>query len=226
MAQLIQKKRLINPPAKHHKKNPAALLTAANPPKKKVKKNPGPGLIVHRRKRRKNPDDLVSAGSALVRQGGVAFVAFTLTRHIPQMLLGSRNQGFLGYLANAGVAALTAYAAGRFGTRQDGHAAAIGGGLATISRAANEYLTPIGQFFRLSGIGDAMAVTKLGSPGRVGAIQPGFMFDAVPDGNGNPVLNDAFVEEMKRRMAAKPAAAPAMNGRGGSSPFSNRLMAA
>lgn len=112
-------------------------------------------------KRRKNPSG--AAPLNFVKDGAVALAGLVATRQGPQLILGAKNAGWLGYLANVAAAIATAMLAGKFAGKRAGSAALIGGGLYTVNRVLTEQFSPAGKFLSLSGVGDASAAASLGT---------------------------------------------------------------
>jgi hypothetical protein len=156
-------------------------------------------------KKHHNPDAkrILERPLNLLKDGVAAGGGFVATKQIPQVALKSRNVGWVGYLANTIAAFLAAAGIGAaFGPRAGG-AALVGGGLAIVARAAEEF-TPLGQHLMLSGVGDPVAAGKLG------AIVPGyFVYPEQRDRTtGRPVIPRAIVEAVLAQLPP-PAAAPA-----------------
>lgn len=152
------------------KRNPVHLVTLgfANPQRgtmKKRKKNSAQARVRSRqrnpftsskprslkdtaRRRRRNPEMLGKA-TELTKQGASALVGLVAARQIPQMILGAKNTGIIGYL----VTALTAFAAKlavqKVAGPGAGNAALIGGSMQFASRLLNEYLSPVGKVLSL-----------------------------------------------------------------------------
>ncbi len=157
---------------KKHKKNPHRAAPAAFA---KKKKNPG--------RRRKNPNSRFLGSTVNTLKMGVwALIGLVITRQIPQMILGAKNTGALGYLANAATMVGSAAMFQRFAGAEAGSAVAIGGGIYTVNRALQEYLSPVGKVLSLSGIGDPMALGEIVTDGRAYFPMP-----VAWDGN-NPVV--------------------------------------
>jgi hypothetical protein len=114
-----------------------------------------------RGKRRKQNPGYVKTVSRIVMLGFWALVGLVLTRQLPQMLLGPRNTGFVGYLANIGVAAGASMIALRVAGEDAATGMAVGGGVYVVNRGIQEHLSPIGKYLSLSGLGDAMALGDL-----------------------------------------------------------------
>ncbi|MCC7497325.1 MAG: hypothetical protein IT160_07095 [Bryobacterales bacterium] len=133
------------------KRNP---VTAAPRPKQKVSKS-------HRRRNpaRNNVTSMLSKPIDLLKDGATAAAGFLATRQVPQMVLGARNSGFIGYLANVLAAAGTSALARKVLGNREGDIVLIGGSLYLFNRVLNDY-TPLGRQLNLSGVGDPAATLK------------------------------------------------------------------
>ena len=153
------------------------------------KRNP---LLVMRRRsrRRRNPD--VTAPVRMLKTGTLALIGLVATRQLPQMLLGSRNTGIVGYVANAAAALASAAVAKRISDRESAEAVGIGGALYLANRIISEQLTPIGRVLSLQGIGDAQAAGL----GNVGRYVPAYWTHPVVTdrATGKPIIPDAIRE--------------------------------
>lgn len=167
-----------------------------NPPRRTMRKRKNKAKIVQmpartRPRRRRNPD----GAAALVRQpidmlkaGAIAAGGLLVARQVPQIVLGPRNRGWVGYAANLITAALTGGLAARVFGPEAGAAAAIGGSLYTFNRILSEQ-TPPGKQLALSGVGDAQAA------GHLGALVPGYwVHPVVKDRQGKPWVPNEIVE--------------------------------
>lgn len=202
------------------RKNPASLMTlgALNPQKKRTsmtkkktarkapkRKNPFFSKKTTRKvsRRRRNPS-LASKPFDLAKSGAIALLGLVATRQLPQLALGAKNTGWLGYLSNMLTAALAAAAANKYMSREAGKYVFIGGSVYTVSRILTEQFSPVGKYFSLSGVGDAQAAG-------LGVIRKGyFPVPVVHDGNGNPMIPQAIVDAVRAQIPA-PAAASAAN---------------
>jgi hypothetical protein len=178
---------------------------------KKAKKNPFGKKTVQKSKSRRNPSGIMAAiGTPKdVLIAGVAGLASAVaTRQLPQMLMTTDNEGWVGYAANAGVALAATYAAGVFVGPVAAKAAFVGGIVILLDRILTEQVSPIGQYLTLSGVGDATAMTKLGTIGDGYYIHP-----TVVDSNGKPIIphevSDAALAAMISRYPQLAAPAPA-----------------
>jgi len=205
------------------KANPGQLITLGfvNPQrgsmkKQKTKKNPArrpksnpivnfkaSPLQKKYRPRRRNPmsESLKTPVDAL-RFGLMALLGLVATRQVPQLVLGAKNTGWIGYAGNLFTAVASGAAAGKFAGKPAGNAVMVGGGLYLVNRILSEQFTPVGKVLSLAGVGDAQASATLGR------IRPGTVYPPAYDKNGNLKLPQTFVDAMQRRLPA-PAAAPA-----------------
>lgn len=196
MAVSIQRPQVFNPSnrTKRNAKNPGylAMLGNLNPqtkskgkhmPKKKAAKasaskrsskkpmpksrNPFFKKPAPRRspRRASNPDKIRPV--EMLKEGAVVLAGLITARQLPQLVLGTKNTGPMGYAANVGVAIAGGLALGMAVSPRVGFAFAAGGAAYSISRVATENLSPVGKYFSLSGVGDA-AAASLGDVRRAG----------------------------------------------------------
>lgn len=150
------------------------------------------------RRRSRNPG-IVRGGVNLLKYGLYALVGLVVSRQLPQMLLGSRNTGFLGYAANIATAFALSFVGNKFGGPEAGNAMLLGGGLFVVNRAIGDNFAPVQKYLSLSGLGDPLAL---------GDIRPGYFPLPVPlDANNNPIIPSEI--DAGRAMKALAAAAPA-----------------
>lgn len=153
----------------------------------------------HRRRRAKNPRDLKSAGLWLWR-GVEALGGLVLTRQIPQWLLKEKNEGWMGYAANAAVALAAAWAAHKFAGPQDALAVGIGGSMYLANRIIQEKLSPVGAVLSLSGLGDAMA---WGAGSSLNGLEDAyFPVPVTYDADGNAILPSLITDTINSSVAA------------------------
>ncbi len=119
------------------------------------------------KKRNRNPELSLTRPVEVVKAGTVALGGLVATRQLPQLVLGSRNTGILGYLSNAAAAGLTAFAANKLAGNPAAYLVMIGGALYIVDRIITEQFSPIGQYFKLAGVGDAKAAAGMGRLGTV-----------------------------------------------------------
>lgn len=189
---------------KRTRKNPGQLITLGlvNPQKKRTamrskskttkkhaprKSNPLFAKKAVKKTRKRNPSTMRKPFD-LAKLSLTALVGLVATRQIPQMLLNSKNSGWLGYAANFGTAALAGALVGKFYNKDAGKFVFIGGSIYTASRILTEQFSPIGKYFSLSGVGDAQAAG-------LGVIRQGyFPVPVVRDASGAPMIPQAIVE--------------------------------
>lgn len=130
----------------------------------KRRSNPRRRNPVHRRR---NGGSL-GAGRAVsnLKQGFWALVGLVVTRQAAQTVLGSKNTGVMGYLANIVAAFGISMVVTKFAGAPAGDAAGIGGGLYLANRVLNDNFSPIGKVLSLSGLGDAGALGEIASEAR------------------------------------------------------------
>ena len=163
----MKKKRKVKKGSHKHRKG-------SNPFRRHGKK-----MFAGRRRRSSNPS-MLSGGFNLLKFGAIALVGLVATRQIPQWVLGTKNQSWVGYAANALTALVLGYAAHKFVGKEAGSAVLIGGGLYTVSRIITEQVSPVGKVLSLTGLGDPMALSGIG---------PGYFPLPVPlDASGNPII--------------------------------------
>lgn len=158
------------------------------------RRHSNPHRSMHRR--RSNPGMLTGATSIL-KDGFYALVGLVVSRQLPQMVLGTKNTGVIGYAANFAATLVAAMVGAKFLGKEAGKMIGVGGGIYTVNRVIQDQFSPIGQVLSLSGIGDYTAL---------GDIQPGYFPLPVPtDAQGRPIIP----------MEIRPTPAPAMAMRGG-----------
>jgi hypothetical protein len=108
------------------------------------------------RRRRRNPE-ILSMGTGLLKSGASALVGLVAARQLPQLVLGAKNTGILGYIATIVATVATSYAVKKAAGPGPASAAMIGGAMQFASRLLNEYVSPVGKVLSLSGVGDPVA---------------------------------------------------------------------
>lgn len=172
------------------------------------RRNPDfPVFASKKRQARHNPDltAILKKPVDVLTHGLYATGGLLMTRQVPQLVLGSRNVGLIGYGANIIVALIAGAAAGAAFGPAAGASVMIGGGLYTVSRALTEQ-TPIGKHLVLSGAGDPIAC------GNLGALVPGYFAHpaVINRATGEPEIPEAIVRAVLRQIpVAAPAAATA-----------------
>lgn len=137
-------------------------------------------FMMNRRRRRHSNPNILRGGVNLLKYGLYALIALVLTRQLPQMFLGARNQGLIGYGANVGTTLVAAFLAGKFLGKDAFNAFMIGGGLYVANRLIGDYFSPVQKYLSLSGVGDPLAL---------GDITQGYFPLPVPtDANGAPII--------------------------------------
>jgi len=178
------------------------------------RRNPfGLGRKRHTRRRR-NPSALSMAGNtgSILKGGFFALVGLVLARQLPQMFLGARNTGIIGYVSNIAATLVAAMVGGKFLGPEAGKFMAVGGGVYVVNRALTDNLSPVGKVLSLSGIGDHNAL---------GDIQSGYFPLPVPtNASGQPIIP---VELRSAPMTAAAAASKGVGSVASSSRFNSRF---
>lgn len=146
---------------KHMPKKKAAKASASKQIKKPMPKSRNPFMKAAKlptsRPRKSNPDKIQPV--QMLKEGAVVLAGLITARQLPQLALGSKNTGPIGYAANFGIAAIGGVLLGMTVSARVGFAFAAGGAAYSISRVATEQLSPVGKYFALSGVGDASAAS-------------------------------------------------------------------
>jgi len=131
---------------------------------KKHRKAPN-GKATHTKKRKRpNPTFAGLGGTRELVTGGVsALVSAAAVRQIPQLVLEEKNTGGMGYLANIGVGIGTTWIASAIGGTPAARGAAIGAVVILLDRVISDHVSPLAEYVKLSGTGDPMAYSKLGT---------------------------------------------------------------
>jgi hypothetical protein len=170
-----RKKRRVSKPMaqkKHRKRrrrsNPAARprrRRRTNPPAVRRRRRRANPVVHHRRRRRprvnrarrhhmRNPRMGGRIGSFIV-QAGWTVAGAVGTRAATQLALGSKNDGPMGYVANAAAALILGTVVGKFFNKAAGTAVTVGGFVGIVLRGVQEF-TNIGKVvnLQLQGMGD------------------------------------------------------------------------
>lgn len=132
-----------------------------------------------RHSRRRNPGMFSGAGSIL-KDGFYALLGLVAARQLPQLVLGARNTGWIGYAANLFTTLVAAMVGAKTLGAEAGKMIGVGGGVYTVNRVVQDQMSPIGQVLSLAGLGDYTAL---------GDIQPGYFPLPVPtDAAGRPII--------------------------------------
>ena len=172
MAHTVQKQRVVGNPGRRafgyakkkprsssRKRNPGEIVgfrMAGNPGRKahmarRKHKHHNPGHMKHRRHRR-NPG-LAGVGE-LVTNAVFVVVGAVGSKLGAQMVLGSNNNGLIGYAGNAAVGAVMWFIADRVMKNREAAKAILSGTVVEIVlRVINDY-TPLGQYVSGLGMGD------------------------------------------------------------------------
>lgn len=175
---------------------------ASNPhrPAHKAAKRPSK-TNPHRRRRANNPQ-LAKMGVQIVKNGAYGLLGFFVAKQLPQAVLGPKNSGPMGYLANLVSAGIAGVIANQMGGSEAAVAAVTGGGLQLVNRVVQDHMSPFAKALQLSGLGDAMAL------GEVVPDDEAYMpYPVVWGAGGKPVIPRQI--DVQRAIAAANAAAAA-----------------
>ena len=143
-----------------------------------------------------------------MQTGMFALIGLVLTRQLPQMVLGTRNSGIIGYFANFVAAMGSSFAANKMTSQKTGQAVMIGGMLYLVNRIISEQFAPVGKVLSLAGLGDPSAAN-------LGRIRSGyFPFPVVIGKDGRPVIPQAILNATREEVARSIPAATSSNVRG------------
>jgi len=123
----------------------------------RMKKRTNPGRRGHRR--RSNPAGVGLNVTDLVALGGGAVVGGTLPTVATQAILGAKNSGAIGYLANLAATFVLAWGVNRFSKGKTGHTFSMGiiaGGIGSVIKRAITDYSILGSFGQQLGMGDYM----------------------------------------------------------------------
>ncbi len=149
------------------------------------------------KRRARNPGGLGSPMDWV--QGGVGVLTGVVaTRGVPQLVLGDKNVGGLGYFANAATAAAVGWVTHMVFPRNRVLVASViaGGFAALIARVIGDFTT-YGKFLTLTGVGDYMisnapVPSRLVDPNSALVEVPGGWGSAMPMPIGNSVDNNGM----------------------------------
>lgn len=140
-----------------------------------------PMVFVRRRRARRNPS-VPGGAMTFLKNGLFGLLGLVATKQLPQVILGAKNTGVIGYVANAVAAGVGGALITKFAGKAAGVAATFGGALYVAERIITEQFSSVGAALSLSGLGDARAL---------GDIRTGYFPLPVPTTGGaamNPVL--------------------------------------
>jgi hypothetical protein len=172
---------------------------AANAKKSNRHKKNAAANNPHRRKnRRRNPDMFGASTGDLVITSVAGLANAVLTKQLPQLVFASGNTGVEGYAMNLVTALAGAWAAGKFAGPKAGMGAMVGGMVILLDRILTEQFSSIGSYLSLSGVGDATAVTKMGT------VRDGYyLHPTMVDGNSNMIVPDPVTQAAMSAVLAK-----------------------
>ena len=125
-------------------------------------------------------------------------VSAVATRQLPQLLLTTANTGIEGYAANLVTALLATWGAGMFAGPKAAWGALTGGLVILLDRVLTEQVSPIGPYLALSGVGDATAMSNMGTIRQGYYTHPGLV-----DGNGNLIAAQPYTDAAVAAVLAK-----------------------
>lgn len=134
------------------------LSMGAKPKTKSTKKKPAAKPKANKPTvTRMNPEKIQPL--EMLKSGSFILAGLIGARQLPQLVLGTDNSGWKGYLANFATAAIGGIGVGMALGARSGFAFAAGGTAYTLSRVATERFSPVGRYFALAGVGDAAAAS-------------------------------------------------------------------
>ena len=204
----IQKKTKV---ASNPKRKPSAARKGTATKKNPQKKN-------HAHKTSRNPFPALGGLKAVLINIGTGFVSAVATRQLPQMVLNEKNEGVLGYFANAATGLAVTLLANQFISTPAAISAVTGSGVIIADRLITENMSPVGKYLSLSGIGDPAAVSQMR-----GLVKNGLYVRT--DENGDPIIpkqyTDAAIDAF--RQLQPPPGASSMAGLTPSNRFASRF---
>ena len=128
----------------------------SNPVARRVRRHRGNPVTHHRRRSyRRNP--LGAAWGSTFTEGLAILSGLLGSKYVAQMVLGSSNTGFMGYIANLAVGGVGGWAAGSILKKPKlGQSFFVGSVIEVIIRVLEDY-TPAGTFISSMGVGDYFA---------------------------------------------------------------------
>jgi hypothetical protein len=155
-------------------------------------------MNAHRPRRGRRNPEWIGSGKEIATSAVSGLAAAVLTRQVPQLALGSNNTGIKGYAANAVVAGISAWLAGKFAGPSAGKAALVGGSVILLDRILTEQVSPIGPYLQLSGVGDATAMTR-----HMGTIRTGYYtHPGLVDPSGTLIAPDPYTAQAVQAVVA------------------------
>lgn len=149
------------------------------------------------RRRQRNPSELsVSGFTGNLFSGLWALGGAVGTRMLPQLVLGTKNTGILGYVGNIASAEILAFGSRKFVGRSQGAAVRIGGWVAIGLRLLQDF-TPLGQFVQAQ-----LAGAGVGGDTGLGLLVPQSFFSVNYDAQGQ-VMPSRFAGQIAAAQAAR-----------------------
>jgi len=155
----------------------------------------------HKKKAHRNPGgfrEIMGDPKDVLVTGIAGLASAVATRQLPQLVLAAGNTGVEGYFANFVTALLSTWAAGAFMGPKAAWGALTGGMVILLDRVLTEQVSPLGPYLTLSGVGDATAMTKMGTIREGWYTHPGLV-----DGNGTLIAPDPYTQQAMAAMLAK-----------------------
>jgi hypothetical protein len=212
MATLVKKVRTASNPRRSKSSRPTAAprkgskmakaKTKKNGTKKAAKrKNPSPVSGLRKKNRRRNPSGITAIlGSPkdIMVTGVAGLISAVATRQLPQLLLTTANTGIEGYAANLVTALLATWGAGMFAGPKAAWGALTGGMVILLDRVLTEQVSPIGPYLALSGVGDATAMSNMGTIRQGYYTHPGLV-----DASGNLIAPQPYSDAAVAAVVAR-----------------------
>jgi hypothetical protein len=151
---------------------------------------------------RRNPN-ILSDPKGLGINIVAALLSAVATRQLPQWVLGAKNTGWMGYVANVVSGAAATFAAHEFVNASAAQAAVLGSGVIVLDRVLTEQFSPVGKYLSLTGLGDATAATKLGEVAEGYYVHP-----TIFGPNGEPIIPHQITDAAVRAFASLQAQQP------------------
>jgi hypothetical protein len=169
--------------------------------KKTASKKKNPALMMSSRRKKRNPSGIsaiLGSPKDIMVTGVAGLISAVATRQLPQLLLTTANTGIEGYAANLVTALLATWSAGMFAGPKAAWGALTGGMVILLDRVLTEQVSPIGPYLALSGVGDATAMSNMGTIRQGYYTHPGLL-----DGNGNLIAPQPYSDAAVAAVVAR-----------------------